>query len=236
MKYWLILFWRKARQVPNPTICAIIALCALALVVQGLFGIQHGMAMTFGTIPALVTGVWEQAGGGSVLAAGWRLLTLVTALFMHADAGHFGNNMLFFWAFGSLAVEHLGRWQAVALFLVCGVCGNLAQILLNPASPIPIIGASGAVSGLEGVYLGLAVFWHLPWPDVWPLARPIHPLQLAAFAVLGAVVDMVSVMGPRQGIAFGAHLGGFVTGLVVARLVTLVYRSREEFAASGWKR
>ena len=235
MKYWLILFYRKARLLPNQTIFAIVVLCALTLLVQGTLGLQEEMTKIFGTIPVLVVDAWNQLGSGSLFGSG-RLLTVVSALFMHGGAGHFANNMLFFWAFGSLAVQHLGRWNAVALFLFCGICGNIMQILLNPASTIPIIGASGSVSGLEGIYLGLAIFWRLPWPDVPPLARPIHPLQLCAFALLGAIIDLVSVMGPSQGVAFGAHLGGFVSGLVVARLVTWIYASREDFAVSGWRR
>lgn len=239
MKYWLILFWRKVGEIPprNRTIGGIMALCALTLAVQALFNLQREMATWFGATPGFVVGAWSQLMSGEATPGSiWWLGTLVTALFMHANAGHFANNMLFLWAFGSLAVQHLGRWQAVGLFLVCGVCGNVAQTLLNIASPIPTIGASGAISGLEGIFLGLAVLWHLPWPDVWPLAQPIHPLQLGAFAVLGTVLDLAGVMGPDRGIAFGAHLGGFASGLLIAILITRVYRSREAFAASRWKR
>ncbi len=102
------------------------------------------------------------------------------------------------------------------------------QAWLKPQSSRPIIGASGAVCGFEGIYLGLILRWKLPWPDVWPLAHPIPPIRLAAFAILGVVIDAYSLMNFDQRIAYGAHLGGFFSGLFIAALLTQFYSKVHE--------
>jgi membrane associated rhomboid family serine protease len=116
---------------------------------------------------------------------------------------------------------------------MCGVTGNIFQILLEPESSVPIIGASGAICGLEGVYLGLAIRWRLPWPSVWPLAYPIAPFQLAAFAVIGFIGDVYFLAHQGQEIAYGAHIGGFLSGLTIGALVTTIYPSAAAFEGYG---
>ena len=99
----------------------------------------------------------------------------------------------------------------------------MTQVCLNQHSDIPIIGASGAVCGLEGVYLTLALRWPLRWPDVWPIAHPIPPLQLGLFAALGAALDIYSLTSGAERIAYGAHVGGFLSGLVIATVITQIF-------------
>lgn len=148
------------------------------------------------------------------------LLTLFSATFLHGSETHLGNNMLFLWIFGSLIERHLGAVWLVMLYLICGAAGNLAQIYLEPGSQVPIIGASGAIAGLEAIYLVLALRWELSWPHVWPMARPIPPGQLAAVAVVGFVLDVVSLGDRVSHVAYGAHVGGFFSGIAVALLLT----------------
>jgi len=148
------------------------------------------------------------------------LFTLFSATFLHASETHLGNNMLFLWIFGSLIERHLGRLWLVPLYLVCGAAGNFAQIYLEPGSLAPIVGASGAISGLEGVYLVLAVRWEMPWPHVWPMARAIPPGQLAAVAVVGFLFDVLSLGDKVSHIAYGAHVGGFFMGCTIAMILT----------------
>ena len=162
-----------------------------------------------------------------------ELSRLLTALFLHADAQHILFNMVFLWTFGSLTADSSGQWRALAVFLICGVCGNIVQVWLNPGSPIPIIGASGAVCGFEGVYLGLALRWQLPWAEVWPLAYPVPPLQLGAFALLGFLADMFMLANHGEQIAYGAHLGGFLSGLAIAAMVTTVYPTLAAYEWAG---
>jgi membrane associated rhomboid family serine protease len=149
----------------------------------------------------------------------------VSAIFLHGSPEHIIYNMVFLWTFGYLASLYLGQWWALAIFFICGVCGNILQVFLNADSPIPIIGASGAISGFTGVYLGLALQWQLPNAEVWPLAHPVAPFQLGAFAVLGFLGDVFFLRDHTQNIAFGAHVGGFIAGLLIATLIATRYKS-----------
>jgi membrane associated rhomboid family serine protease len=214
------------------TILAIIAVAA------GVFAIEQtreaDFAQDFGTVPALINQASRGLPDGQwSLAAVRQLSRLVTALFLHGDVEHILYNMVFLWTFGILVAQHLGPWWALAAFFVCGVSGNALQVCLNADSVIPIIGASGAVCGFEGVYLGLALRWQLPDPDVWPLAHPIPPLQLGAFAVIGFLGDMYFLTDRTQHIAFGAHVGGFLSGLAIAAIVTTIYPTVTAFQRAG---
>lgn len=214
------------------TILAIIAVSALVFAIEQ--ARDADFATEFGSIPVLVSqalrglldGQWN-------LAAARELSRMVTSQFVHGDIEHILYNMVFLWAFGYLVSLHLGQWWALLVFLVTGVCGDLVQIYLNADSPVPIIGASGAVCGFEGAYLGLALRWDLPDPDVWPLAHPIPPLQLAAFAIVGFVADMYFLTDHSQHIAFGAHVGGFLSGLAIAAILTTVYPTRAAYGRAG---
>lgn len=85
-----------------------------------------------------------------------------------------------------------------------------------------------AVCDFKGVYLVLALRWALSWPDVWPLAYPIPPLQLGVFALLGVGYDIYSMMNQQQGIAFGAHVGGFLAGLTIAAIITQMFATEKK--------
>ncbi|NLY00673.1 MAG: rhomboid family intramembrane serine protease [Rhodopirellula sp.] len=213
--------FNELRRLPHPTIVALIAMATAVFVVEA--ALAPNLTLDYGAVPSRLTSAWNDlAGGGGGVNNAAVLLTAVWALFLHANVEHILLNMVFLWVFGTLVSEHLGKWWAVGVFFVTGVCGNIAQVCLNLQSDIPIVGASGAVCGLEGVYLGLALRWRLPWPDVWPLAHPIPPLQLAGFAALGAAYDIYSLTIGNSGIAYGAHVGGFFSGLLVAAVVTQV--------------
>ena len=213
----------------TPTIAAIIALASILFLLQETTGLA--LAWKYGTTPEKIQHAWT-----AVLAGQWSLATigtlstLLTALFLHGDIEHLVYNMIFLWAFGSLASRLLGKWWALVLFFVCGICGNLLQTWVNPNSSIPVIGASGAICGFEGIYLGLILRWQLPWPDVWPLAPPIPPMRLAAFALLGVLLDAYSLMNFEQRIAYGAHLGGFFSGFFITALLTQFYPTE-----SAWR-
>lgn len=178
----------------------------------------------FGAVPtSIVPAFQEIIHGRWSLPAGRNLSRLVTAVFLHADIQHLGYNMVFLWIFGYLTSQVLGQWRTLVVFLICGIAWNVTQVVFNSDSPVAIIGASGAISGLAGVYLGLAVQWRLPYAEVWPLAHPVPPMQVAAFAILGFIGDIVLLARHDEQIAFGAHLGGLLTGVVIAALVTTVF-------------
>jgi membrane associated rhomboid family serine protease len=179
-----------------------------------------------------VAAAWASISNGHVTAGNVStMLTAVSAVFLHADASHLLSNMLFLWIFGALVSSLLGEWRTLALFLVCGIAGSVGHFMTGPGSANPYLGASGAIVGLEGIYLVLALRWRLPWPSVWPLARPIAPLQLAILTVVGVAFDLHSLASRAQtGIAYGAHLGGFVAGIILAAIIAEIgnRRSRAE--------
>lgn len=209
-------------------IIGLIALCAIVFAAGEMK--QTSWSQDFGAVPASIVPAFHELISGHWSLATWRNLSrLLSAVFLHGDVTHIGYNMVFLWTFGFLTSQALGQWRTLAVFLLCGIAGNILQVALNPDSPVPIIGASGAISGLAGVYLGLAVQWRLPDAEVWPLAHPVPPMQVAAFAIVGFIGDMVLLARNDQQIAFGAHLGGLLTGVVTAALITTAYPTIESY-------
>ena len=204
------------------SIWGIIVVAVLLFAVEMVRGTSFSMAG--GAIPtriraatnALVTG---RFGDEEAQALG----TLVSSIFLHGDVGHILYNMIFLWTFGVLTSDLLGQWRTLAIFIVTGICGVILHVVLNPNSSEPMIGASGAIAGLEGVYLGLALRWQLPDVEVWPLAYPVPPMYLGFFAVLGFLGDLKLFADHDQQIAYGAHLGGFLSGLLIAAVITTIY-------------
>jgi membrane associated rhomboid family serine protease len=210
------------------TIFGLIALCAF--VFAGEQFQQTSWSQEFGAVPAAIVPAYHELISGQwSLAIARNLSRLITAIFLHGGVEHFGYNMVFLWVFGYLASQALGQWRTLAIFIICGICGNILQVWFNADSPVSIIGASGAISGLAGVYLGLAVQWRLPYAEVWPLAHPVPPMQVAAFAILGFIGDMVLLARHDQQIAYGAHLGGLLTGVIIAAVITTIYPTVEAY-------
>ena len=113
--------------------------------------------------------------------------------------------------FAALAAELLGARWMFGIFFFTAFTGSIFHVVLNAGEVVPMLGASGAVMGFEGAYLGLATRWHLPEPHIWPMSRPVPPGQLALIGVAGVAIDYFSLMSHAPGnIAYGAHLGGFV--------------------------
>lgn len=178
-------------------------------------GFADGMA-----VPGEIAAAWQNLLAGKASPSDWQeLSTLLTAAFMHGSWEHILYNMLFLWMFAGLIGELMGwRWMA-AIFLLTAIAGSVGDVLLRAGSPIPALGASGAVMGFEGAYLGLAVRWKLPQPHIWPIAHAIAPARLGILAIVGFVLDITGVLGGQSGIAHGAHLGGFLMGLFLTSFV-----------------
>ncbi len=193
-------------------------LLALIAFIAAIYGLQVALGADFEdrfmTVPAEVVEAFRSLRSGDFSGAG-SLFTLLSAAFLHGDIGHLLGNMLYLWIFAAIAAELLGlRWMLL-IFVFTAICGSACHVALNPEETIPMLGASGAVMGFEGLYLGMAVRWHLPNPHVWPIARPIPPAHLAALGVLGLLMDFGGYLGGEIGIAYGAHLGGFIGGMVL---------------------
>lgn len=196
------------------------ALLVLILAIGFIFLLQillgEGFYGTFMAVPAEFLSAWQQLREGDFRDVEWiEILTLFTPALLHGSPEHLIGNMIFLWIFAALAVELLGARVMLFTFAFTAITGNILHIVLNPDSFIPMLGASGAVMGFEGLYLAIAVRWHLPDPHVWPMARPIAPSRLAMVGIIGLIFDFMGYTSGGTGIAYGAHFGGFIGGLLL---------------------
>jgi len=196
-------------------------LLGLIAVIFGIFVFQQIRGLEwyipYMAVPGPVTESWEHLKTGDFSIENLkRFGTLLSCAFLHASPEHIIANMLFLWIFAALAAELLGHRWMLGIFVFTAFTGSIFHVMLNPDSMNTMLGASGAVMGFEGAYLGLAMRWHLPEPHIWPMSRPVPPGQLALVGVAGVIIDYTSLMSHAPGnIAYGAHLGGFVGGLLL---------------------
>ena len=147
--------------------------------------------------------------------------TLLTSMFLHGGWMHLGGNMLYLWIFGDNLEKVMGAARFALFYLVCGLAASFAHIAFGPGSSIPAVGASGAISGVLGGYLLL-----FPHNRVRVLTRG-GIAQVPALVVLGLwiVIQMINGIGSvsataeTAGVAYMAHIGGFVAGLVLVKLM-----------------
>lgn len=148
-------------------------------------------------------------------------LTLVTSMFLHGGWMHLIGNMLFMWVFADNVEDAYGYVGFIIFYLLSGILGGLTHVVMSPASQSPLIGASGAVSGVLAAYLVL-----YPRARVWVLLFLRIPVPLPAVWVLGGwfllQVYSLAAAGPNEEVAWWDHMGGFATGAVL----TLALRSR----------
>ena len=107
-----------------------------------------------------------------------------------------------------------------SIYFFTAFTASLCHTIFNSEDFIPMLGASGAVMGFVGAYLGMAVRWKLPDPHVFPLARPIPPTNLVILAAVSVGMDWYAIMSQSQSnVAYGAHLGGFIGGLFLTSFI-----------------
>lgn len=153
------------------------------------------------------------------------LPTIFSSMFLHGNLLHIGSNMLFLWIFGNNVEDVFGRFKFLAFYFACGFFAALAQILSDPQSVIPMVGASGAIAGVMGAYLVL--FPRARVLTLVPIFFFFTFLELPALVIIGywALLQFLNAnwFGGGEirggGIAYFAHLGGFITGLVWALLL-----------------
>ena len=148
--------------------------------------------------------------------------TVLTSMFLHGGVLHFGGNMLYLWIFGDNVEDRMGHGRFVAFYLLCGVAAALAQTVTNPASHVPMVGASGAIAGVMGAYFVLYPRSRIV--TLLPIFVFIHIVEVPAIYFLGVwfVMQLLSGVGSLGaadagsvgGIAFWAHVAGFAAGLV----------------------
>jgi membrane associated rhomboid family serine protease len=154
----------------------------------------------------------QSVGGGDVIAVPERL-TLLSYMFFHGDVIHLLSNMLFLWVFGDNVEDAMGHAKFLVFYLICGAFGGYMHAVMLPDSPQPLIGASGAVSGVIAAYLILH-----PRVNVWVLAFNIIPMRITAGLALGLwiAIQVVMVLTPQVGpTAWWAHIGGLLAGAVL---------------------
>jgi membrane associated rhomboid family serine protease len=151
-------------------------------------------------------------------------VTPVTSMFLHGGWFHLLGNMWFLWVFGNNIEDAMGHGRFAVFYLVCGVLAAAAQVLADPSSPVPMVGASGAISGVMGAYLVL-------YPRVrvhtlvflgffitrWTLPAYVMLLYWAVIQLVGTLPSLVGVQA-GGGVAFMAHLGGFAAGVLLIKL------------------
>ncbi len=153
-------------------------------------------------------------------------LTLLSSMFMHGGWLHLAGNMLFLWIFGDNVEHRVGHAIFLAFYLVAGLIATFSQILINPDSVIPTLGASGAISGVLGAYLVL-----FPGNRVMVfLFRVLVPVPAIVAIGMWAVFQVVTGIGSIAigeetggGVAYLAHIGGFVSGLVAGVVFRFLY-------------
>ena len=193
----------------------IIALNVLVYLITGAFTpepVLAAIATVWGVVPGELTGLAQGAVREPIPAP----VTLITYQFLHAGWGHLLPNMLFLWVFADNVEDAYGHTAFALLYLVSGVVAALAHVLLMPASSAPLVGASGAVSGILGAYLVL-----FPRARVWILLFMRLPLRIGALWVLGSWFALQFVSFWMEGnnadtaVAWGAHIGGFLAGAAI---------------------
>jgi membrane associated rhomboid family serine protease len=213
------------KRFPVVTVVLIAVNVVIFLVVGAghLLQISQAAAFHYGAIPCDVLGTCKLASAQLQQAFPGRspVLSLFTAMFMHADILHLGFNMLFLWVFGNNVEDFLGRIRFTVFYFATGLAAAFAFILFNSHSAQPTIGASGAISGVLGAY---AVLWpRATVVSLLPLGFFFFPVRMPAWAVLGLwfVVQIfggLAGLGQVQsggGVAYLAHVGGFVAGLIL---------------------
>ena len=165
----------------------------------------------FGLVPCRLTGVCPSA-----VDLPSPILTIFSSMFMHGGLFHIGGNMLYLWIFGNNVEDTLGHGRYLIFYLGCGAAAALAQTAIGPGSPVPMVGASGAVSGVLGAYLVL--FPRASVTTLIVLGFFFRLVQVPAVVVLGfwIVIQLVTGLlsvGASGGVAFFAHIGGFVAGI-----------------------
>jgi membrane associated rhomboid family serine protease len=148
---------------------------------------------------------------------------IFTSMFMHAGLAHVGGNMLYLWIFGDNVEDSMGHGRYLVFYLVGGVVASLTHILTNPGSQIPTVGASGAIAAVLGAYLVLypqsKVLTIIPLGFFLRMSLVPASIVLGLWFVLQFFSGVLSLGGPDVGgVAFWAHIGGFLSGVVMAKL------------------
>jgi membrane associated rhomboid family serine protease len=208
------------RSVPIITISLIVV--NTSLFIHAVFmpaSVEKELVMKYGLIPReLFLSVHDR-----LELLPYNVLTIFTSMFLHGGFLHLGGNMLYLWIFGNNIEDSTGHLKFVLFYGLSGIAAALVQFVYEPTASVPMIGASGAISGILGAYLVL-----FPYARVKTLIFIfffITTVELPAIVLLTIWFFMQVLFSHTEGVAWSAHIGGFLFGLVTIRLFTLGRRT-----------
>lgn len=185
---------------------------------------------TFGYIPARLVNP------AAFAYAGWEVaITLVSSLFLHGGLVHLAGNLIYLWVFGGAVEDALGHARYFLFYIACGAFGSLAHTMLFPTSMIPSIGASGSIAGILGAFYILRpharIVTLFPLVVYWAMAELPATVFLPIWFAMQFFNGFLSIEAARRteevaGVAWWAHVGGFVIGAVIALTVRMLARRR----------
>ena len=203
---------------PVVTVALIILNCLVYLYQVSLGPAEEGFITSFAAVPA----EWFRPGTVVGDARVPPALTVLTSMFLHGSVMHLGGNMLYLWIFGNNIEDVMGHGRFVVFYLLCGAAAMFSHAVTAPDSTVPMIGASGAISGVLGAYLLL--FPRARVLVLIPLGFFTRLVYVPALVVLGFWIVMQVISGAFSwgglggGVAWFAHVGGFAAGLALIKV------------------
>ena len=238
---------------PIATVILLVLIAAAWLVAEGAGFDAIRLATTvcnYGMVPGELTG---QAPLGSGVPIGPQMacviddepvnrLTPLTSMFLHGSWAHIIGNSLFLWVFGDNVEESMGSGRFVAFYLICGLVAAAAHVMTQPGSPVPTVGASGAISGVMGAYLLLYPHARVNMLFIFIIIFRVIPVPAWIVLLWWFVVQVVTGLPELMrlnpevsgGVAVWAHVGGFVAGVVLVKLFVNRRLMEERVTARGW--
>ena len=196
---------------------AFVLLCVAVFLWQFSLGPVQGERIIYalGVVPAVLLGLRDLPSDVTLVPPA---MTMVTSMFMHGGWMHLIGNMLYLWIFGDNVEDSMGHVRFAVFYVLCGLAAVFAQALPEPGSTIPMVGASGAISGVLGAYLLLfphaRVLVAIPFGFILHTTRIPAGLVLALWFALQLVSNLMTPAG-AGGVAFRAHIGGFIAGMAL---------------------
>ena len=207
---------------------------ATAVVTAILIGLNTAIFLYQATLPSYALNQFVMQWG--IVPDRLRMITLLTSMFLHGGWMHLGGNMLFLWVFGRNVEDLIGSGRFLLFYLLCGLAAAVVQVIMNPYSRLPTIGASGAIAGVMGAYLikfprariiTLFFFFFITTMEI-----PAAILLLWWFAM--QFISGIGSLGESDytggGVAVFAHIGGFIAGMLLIRLFPAKPRWRSWYA------
>ena len=161
-----------------------------------------------------------------LIPAHMRVFTLVSSMFLHGGWSHIIGNMLFLWAFGKSLEDAMGHTRFLAFYMICGVAAGVTHVLLNPYTTLPTVGASGAIAGVMGAYLVkfprarihtlIFLFIFVTTTDIPAAFILLYWFVAQLFSEYGSITSTQVASG---GVAYAAHIGGFIVGMILVHFV-----------------